>query len=417
MRQTRRPSLESLESRWVPATIRLVAGNLFVSNQSAVALTVETTGVAGQIKITDGAKVVTVNGVGSLISITGTNKLDVISFRADAGGFAGNVLINAQNGSDTIALRAASAAGIGGNVTVLGGNGDDVVGIGATTLIRGGLMVSDNVGSNQFLPAAALTVRGNLSLLGCNKLVSPNPIDVGGSMTLRSSRTIVPGTYNYSLGQLTVAKDVTFITGPERDLIFIDNLTSIGGNCTFDVGDGANGLSLGGSAAVDIGGNLTYRGIRGGAVALNLVTIGGNTTIDTAEGAAFSDTTSSVYSGNLSFIHGNRSSFTGIAGTVAGDLNWTVGNSAVPLDHELFLTGPVGGKIRVRAGNGTNIVRLLPTAARTDNVDMLFGTGTNTLILNSDLTLTGTVVGTGGTNTFTQNGATLLPTLQLINFP
>src|SRR5262245_49384385 len=120
-----RPTLEALEERWVPATIKLIAGNLFVSNQTA-ALTLETTATAGQIKITDGAKVVTVSGVGGLISITGTNAANTINFNADAKAFPGNLLINAGNGADTINLEATNPpGGIGGNVTVLEGNGDD----------------------------------------------------------------------------------------------------------------------------------------------------------------------------------------------------------------------------------------------------------------------------------------------------
>src|SRR5262245_60719592 len=105
-----RPALECLEARWVPATIKLIAGNLFVSNQTA-ALTVETTATPGKIMVTDGAKVVTVSGVGGLISITGTNAANLITFVADAGAFPGNLLVNAGNGADAINLEAASPPG------------------------------------------------------------------------------------------------------------------------------------------------------------------------------------------------------------------------------------------------------------------------------------------------------------------
>src|SRR5262245_30344300 len=98
-----RPTLEGLEERWVPATIKLVAGSLFVSNQVGD-LSVETTAVAGQVKVTDNAKAVVVSGVGSLILITGTNLPNKINFVATAKTFPGQLLINSGNGADTIDL-------------------------------------------------------------------------------------------------------------------------------------------------------------------------------------------------------------------------------------------------------------------------------------------------------------------------
>jgi hypothetical protein len=47
-----RPRIEALEDRAVPATINLVAGQLFISNPTA-ALTVTSLG-AGQVKVQDG---------------------------------------------------------------------------------------------------------------------------------------------------------------------------------------------------------------------------------------------------------------------------------------------------------------------------------------------------------------------------
>ena len=49
-----RPVLEGLEQRWVPATIKVIAGNLYVSNQVGT-LTVSTTGTAGQVTVNDHA--------------------------------------------------------------------------------------------------------------------------------------------------------------------------------------------------------------------------------------------------------------------------------------------------------------------------------------------------------------------------
>jgi hypothetical protein len=51
-------------------------------------------------------------------------------------------------------------------------------------------------------------------------------------------------------------------------------------------------------------------------------------------------------------------------------------------------------------------------------MDAGFGTGTNTFDTDSaGLILNGTVMGSGGDNTFIQGAATLLPTLYFIDFP
>ena len=51
-------------------------------------------------------------------------------------------------------------------------------------------------------------------------------------------------------------------------------------------------------------------------------------------------------------------------------------------------------------------------------MDATFGTGTNTFDTDqAGLILSGTVMGSGGDNTFIQGAATLVPTLFLINFP
>src|SRR5262245_33551089 len=100
-KHTIRPSLEALENRWVPATIKLIGGNLFLSNQAGTLL-VETTATPGTINVTDAGKLVTVSGVGKLISITGTNKNDVVQLKANTGAFPGSVLVNTGNGIDTV---------------------------------------------------------------------------------------------------------------------------------------------------------------------------------------------------------------------------------------------------------------------------------------------------------------------------
>jgi len=61
-----------------------------------------------------------------------------------------------------------------------------------------------------------------------------------------------------------------------------------------------------------------------------------------------------------------------------------------------------------RGGNTSDTVNLTPATPQTYNVDMTFGTGTNVLTLNANVTLTGRVTsGNQAGDTFNQNGATL----------
>jgi hypothetical protein len=57
-----RPRLESLEHRWVPATVNVIGGNLYISEQVGT-LNVSNL-VGGQVRVQDSAKDITVSGVG-----------------------------------------------------------------------------------------------------------------------------------------------------------------------------------------------------------------------------------------------------------------------------------------------------------------------------------------------------------------
>ena len=138
----------------MPATIRLLGGNLYISNQAGLLL-VETTATPGKLNVTDAGKLVTVSGVGGLVSVTGTNKNDTVQFKANAGPFAGSLIVSTGNGNDTVALQATAAGGIGGHVTVLPGRGADTTAVSAATRVGGSLRVVDPSGINAFVTWAA----------------------------------------------------------------------------------------------------------------------------------------------------------------------------------------------------------------------------------------------------------------------
>ncbi len=120
-KQSRPPNLETLEERWVPATIRVVSGSLFISNLAGgTGLVVEATATPGQIKVTDNGKLVTVSGVGRLISITGTNASDNVTVNLAGNIFGGNVRANLGNGNDSFTITGAGGT-LGGTLTVRGG--------------------------------------------------------------------------------------------------------------------------------------------------------------------------------------------------------------------------------------------------------------------------------------------------------
>jgi hypothetical protein len=418
-----RPKLEGLEGRWVPATIRLTAGSLFVSNQVG-ALTVETTAVAGQLKITDNAKVVVVNGVGTLVSITGTNLANKITFTADlAGGnkqFPGNVLINSGNGADTVDLNGR----VGGNATLLTGLGNDTVtSTVADVSIGGGLTFSDTAGLNTVaLNGKNYTVGGNVSLYGVGvfDMGAGNTLKVGGAATLTSNQAAA-STLSVLLGgdEVIVGKTLQITGGALNDVVSVTAKVSIGGSLTLNLRGGDNTFLLtptaGGSG---VNGSLFYSGEGGGDVAVFGAdsSVSGNTTLNLGNGInTFVDDPLSLYSGDLTVNGDNDTNTVIVAGAVSGNFNNTLGNGD---GNTTVFSGTVGGRFRYRLGSGTlGTLTLAPAVASTIDIDAIFGTGDSTFTLGPNVTLNGIVQGTGGAYTFNQGTAILAPTLIFLNYP
>ncbi len=420
---TIRPKLEQLEGRWVPATIRLVAGNLFISHQAGP-LVVESTAVAGQFKITDSAKTVIVNGVGSLISITGTNLADKITFQANVAGgnkaFPGNLLINSGNGADLIDL----SGRVSGNVTLLTGLGNDTVtSTSEDVSVGGNLTWSDPTGVNTFnLNSLNYTIGNNLTLFGVGNfsMGQSNILKVGGFASLTATQTSAnPMSVLFDGAAVSIGKSLQLTGGTLNDSFSVTSELTVGNMLWANLGNGDNVVNLSPAAGGGgIGGNFFYTGGGGKDVVGFGVnsSVAGNTQLSLGEGInAFIDSSTSLYSGDLSIQGGNDTNTTVVSGLVSGNVNIDLGNGD---SNTTTVTGSVGGTFRYRLGNGSlGVLNLLPTVAQTLSVDILFGTGDSTFTLSPNLTLDGIVRGTGGTYTFNQGTAILAPNLIFFNYP
>src|SRR5262245_57058819 len=100
-----RPTLEGLEERWVPANIKLVHGNLYVSRQFGP-LTIETQKLPGEILVSDGHRSTLFTGVTNRIQVTGTKWGDAINVLANESPFAGDVVIYGGKGPDSVKVQA-----------------------------------------------------------------------------------------------------------------------------------------------------------------------------------------------------------------------------------------------------------------------------------------------------------------------
>ena len=437
-----RPRIETLEERSVPATIKLVAGNLFISNQVGT-LTVTSLG-AGQVKIQDGSSSpVVVSGVGTAINITGTNKADAIVVDA-TNPFAGNVLINGRNGNDTINFKGT----IGGNLTVLGGLGNDTFTNNGDAKVLGNFTFSDSLGKNDIDIANNLTVGGNLTATGVRQFYiipqTSKTLSVLGNLTI-AAPTIGPSLdikiQNGS--NLIVGKALT-ITGNTGDDIFntffgVNNPSNagtiqVGGNTNIHLGEGNNTVVIAPNVAANHNGNFTYTGGAGTDTVifsngtLSPVTIAGNATFHLGEGN-LNDLTffeGTILNGNLTATVGNGDSngiFFQPDSVLNGNVNITLGNgnNNFPLYYVAFGTAPAG-TLKLTVGNGNNVLELynFGTSPLTYAVDLLFGNGNNVVSLleiPGDVIITGKLIGGTGSNTFNQNLATILPPWLQVNFP
>lgn len=430
-----RLSLEALEARWVPATIRLVSGILQVSNQTGD-LTI--TQVAnGKFSVLDGAKASgTFSGVNS-IQVTGTNAANKITVDLASFSLGGSLLINSGNGNDTIELLSAGGR-IGSSLTVLTGLGDDTVLLnkaGAGDLTIGGTVTLTDTQSGldtAYFGGAGgiLTIGGSVTLTAFNfiRLDSnqPNVFRANFSASLGvDSQFIDIRQTPVGLATLTVGGSLSVTGGPQNDFAELDGII-ISKDLSFNFRETPagtfNGVNLTDTNITQVLGNFYYTGGSGddqldladtlfdGNVILNMGVSGDDFF------ALDNVITGTVIGGDLRVTAGGNLDTTpfgtGIQATIGGSVIFNLGNGDINI---VFADGGTAARYQIRAGNGNNNVEFL--GATTYLTNIIFGSGDNTLTLNNSLAvLSGYIQGGGGANVFNQIDGTLLD-ITLVNFP
>ena len=397
-RNRARPSLEILEDRTVPATVRLVSGNLLVSNLlveggRASLLVQATANNTFQVVDTEGgfgsASLGTYSVAGNII-ITGTNASDSITVNLNGHSYGGNLEINGGNGNDSVVVTgtAGTASVIGGNVTLVHGPGNESVSLNTTTgstLTIGGSVVADNttnafstfqlgnIGSSAegvFAPSSPTTVGGNVTLLGFSDNGTTPAVQIGDGQ-----RDVIGGSLsvtNMSNNNASVVLGATIpgaaVPGTEEDVGVTvgpvsvaegngnDTFTVLGFNPTAPTTPPFLGTTINGTTNVQFGNGNDYFNLPG----ISVVHSGGAQTI---------------FNGNVNFTAGDGNDSVSIAGGAAGsgigsqvngNLTIHLGNGNNNFGDGVFLAGgntgldfteaSVTGNLNITAGNGNNIM-------------------------------------------------------------
>jgi hypothetical protein len=415
-----RPTLELLEDRAVPATVRFVSGTLLISNPSLTGTSTSLTVVqdpttANKFTVKDGAMPNgTYSGVGN-INITGSNFRDLVTVDLNGKTYTGNLLVNTGNGDDTIAVTggAAAGAGIAGNVTLLPGLGNDSVSLntvaGKALTIGGNVNVTDTSGLNTFQlgnAGAVTNVGGDVTITGFADRGATPAVQIGGgkfdtiggrlsvqsvntsnNVTVDLGKIVVPsGPAGFAQG-VQIGRGLTVQTGAGNDTVTIvgalasDNAaggvktpgvgTIINGDTYINLGEGNNYFdTLGtrtplaqiGGQETTFNGNVTY--VAGsGSDSIELAGFGRGTGVGTEVNG---NLTVNLGDGNNNFGDmalggGNNGGLDFVETSVSGNLSLTAGNGNNVMD---FFGVRVGGSEAFHFGNGNNGTAAVPLLIR-----------------------------------------------------
>ncbi|MFO0841497.1 MAG: hypothetical protein U0797_03720 [Gemmataceae bacterium] len=452
--------LETFEDRLCPAiSIRLVGPDLFITGRP---LAGPTSGEQFRIQETapnrfsvqdvtlSGTKTYGTFPVSRLLSVSLAHYNTNVNVDVNGNTFTGSVMLNLGLGDtnpatvNPVSVFSGVAGGtVRGNVTFLRGSGSEVLNIGqiGTTPVtpaalevfgsvaavgrntQGSPRLFFNAGDTLFVGPGS-TVRGNLntSFIDSVDIGEPTPTDlttVAGSVNINNATAPnflgvnVFGVVGRSLTATGTRQGDSFTLAPTAAATG----GVINGNLTLNLGTASNigelvtlaaGATVGGNASIQSLGGPNV-GLSGGLYSIDSA-ISGNLILSLGQGDNLLAFTGSV-SGNVSVRADNGDNdLSAFTGTVDGNLVIRLGNG----NNTATIANAPGGRLSWVSGNGTDALTL---GTGLFNVNILFGTDTNTLDLSAATTLTGVVIGTGGNNTFNQNGATLLPTLVFLSFP
>ena len=362
-------ALEQLEDRWVPATVQLTNGTLFISNplieNGTTNLTLLRTS-AGQFSVIDSGVNLGKYSVGDNVVVLGSNAKERILVEMNGNSYDGNLFVSSGNGNDTVTVNvlAAGDSTIGGNVTLLTGLGKDDVQMNSASpnaLTVGGSLLASASGGPSTLQIGngerPTTINGDVTVNGFADQGRTEAVTIGDgaadsiggqlSVTNQSANnvSVMLGT---ELAGITVGNGLDVNTGAGNNTVTIEgdlpaNRTTINGDTHLNLGDGidffdvaGDGNTAGGHSTV-FNGNVYYKA-GNGADSINLAsefpglgafgtTINGNLSIDLGDGNNFMGLVG--FSGGLNFP----------VMTISGDLNVQAGNG----NNQFDMGGQLGG--------------------------------------------------------------------------
>ncbi len=469
MRKRMLPSLEVLEDRWVPATIRFTSGTLFISNPTILngASSISVTQLAANtFQVKNNGSDNGTFGVVSNINIAGTNAKDTVLVDLAGFTYSGALTVNASNGNDTTNLKAAGGQ-ISGNLTILLGGGNDTVSLnrtgsagsltvaGTTQITAGSSLGTGNDTLLEGNGSATTTFRGNVNVTGVNKdLISfgqpdvfrgdlninlasnPNPLDVeatgftgdpsaGGVGAAPATAISILGTFQVTGGPGDDQVATGFLTIGKN---FNVNLQGGGAGMFTGLGNivGGNDLSVSAqySGVTTVKGDLNYNSTAAlDTVDLSGVNILGNANLRLGQG------------GNAAIPSGVALDNFGGPTTIGGNLLVTGGNGNfttapfAPFGFTTNIEAQIGGDATFIFGNGDNSVTFDATSSLLGRLNYIagngansisvnapqlyqlnvnVGNGSNTFSANAGVSLTGVLRVGSGTNVFNQNGAVIV---------
>lgn len=435
------PSIEALEARWVPATIRLLGGNLLVSNPSLVAGTSNITiklVAAGTFQVTDGTKTVAVSGVSNIL-YTGTNQADSVTLDLNGQSFGGGFLARTGNGDDTVSVLSSSAGGaIRGNVTVQTGAGTDSVSInnagGGSLAIGGSVRVVNTLGSDSLsmTGANATTIGGNLQAtkVANVQIGQSGAVAIGGSLVVANDQLATPSNITVggsNVSPTTVGGNVSISTGGAADTVVLGSstLNIRGGTTQLSTGGGNDAVTLGSGGTTTIHGGLSLTEGDGddtltvNALFSGVTALQGDASVDLGQGNDNVNATIAPFTidGSLSVTLGDGNDSMNIsAAVIRGDLNIFAGGG-----NDTVTVGEApGGRLTFQGGGGDDQLTLAPFIPDSAwDVSILFGTGSDTLNLmgGNVQILSGTIDFGGplGGNTLNQQSNWLFDVVRILN--
>lgn len=414
MKTKKRPhalAIETLEDRWVPATIHYVNGLLSITNITSVApaaLTVVQNSPNG-FTVQDGAgSSSSFAGVSNIVIDMGNAKHN-LNFDVNGLTYTGNLTANSHNGSDSINVTnsSATAGGIQGNTILATGTGvdtvnlnfgDDTVGGSTHAFLFGGNITVVNSNYNVLAPAAGApgteafpslfnfgntsattTVGGSLNITGMSS-IKVCPVTIGGT----AQPDLIKGGLNIQDSMLSVGANVRIQESPGP--VATATLLTINKGVNVNTGSGGDQINV---ESVVVNGNTN---VNSGS---NPVSPAASDQISFGQVSIEAQNTTVVFNGNVTASHQGGGTanvrfagapVSGIPATVVNgyvDVNLGGGNNSLQTDiSPAPNTAPgfiVNGNVLVNGGDGNNFINFAPGIS--GNITINLGNGNNTFNL------------------------------------